>query len=173
MRLKEFISETIREYLNEIKNDYLKDIIFYHGSDVLFDNFNRDYATNGNLGSGFYFTPVIGLAKQYGNIIYKVNLDITNPLYINSSDDIFSEKDIIKIVNNIPQNMFKDNKDEYVKYILSINNSRVRNEEFIKNITFIDRRDNNVFERLGYDAIIGNQMDEVVIWNPNKIRILK
>jgi hypothetical protein len=171
--LRKFIKTTIREFLYESKNNYLNDIVFYHGSDVLFDKFDIDYTTNGNLGRGFYFTPVIGLAKQYGDIVYKVKLDISNPIYLNGVDSNFSDNEIIEIVNHIPQNIFNQNKDNYIETILSIDNKIRRNEEFIRNISFIDDRNINIFEKFGYDAIVGKEIDEVVVWNPNKIRIIK
>ena len=57
--------------------------------------------------------------------------------------------------------------------ILSINNERNRNIEFIKSITFIDKRDRNIFEIMGYDSIIEKDFDEIIVWNPNLIEILE
>lgn len=171
--LKQFIKTTIREILNEDSNYEFNDIIFYHGSDTMFNEFNRKYITNGNIGAGFYFTPVIGLAKKYGNIIYKVKLKIKHPIYLNGVDTNFTIKDIEYIVKNIPSNLFNESKENFLDTILSINDERNRNIEFISSIAFIDTRDKNIFEIMGYDSIIGKHFDEVVVWNPNLIKILE
>ena len=173
MELRKFIATTIREYLNEESNSKFNDMIFYHGSDVIFNEFDRKYTTDGNIGDGFYFTPVIGLAKKYGDVIYKVKLKIKNPIYLNGVDTNFTIKDIEYIVKNIPSNLFNESKEKFLEMILSINNERNRNIEFIKSITFIDKRDRNIFEIMGYDSIIEKDFDEIIVWNPNLIEILE
>jgi len=170
---KRFIKTTVREKLIENSNYKFYDLDFYHGSDVVFKKFDRNYTSDGNIGDGFYFTPVIGLAKKYGEIIYKVKLKIKNPIYLNGIDTDFTNSDIEYIVKNIPTNLFNQSKEEFLKNILSIDNKRNRNIEFIKSITYIDKRDNNIFEKLGYDSIIEKDFDEVIVWDPSLIEIIE
>lgn len=58
--------------------------IAYHGSDVDFDVFDIKYVgkktDDGIWGSGFYFTNHKATAQAYGKNLYKVDLNIRNPL---------------------------------------------------------------------------------------------
>ncbi len=160
-----FISDKFHEWFNNS--------VFYHGSDYEFDVFNKKNQGGGFLGYGFYFTPVKELAKTYGDIIYRVKLKTKKPLFMNGVDTIFSDDEILKIANMIHDELFiYESKTQFVNRILSIENYYRKHDEFVKSILAIDKSDINVFEKIGFDSIIGKEIDEIVIWNPKNIKII-
>jgi hypothetical protein len=69
--------------------------IYYHGSDNVFDRFSSKImrrTDNGYYGYGFYFSPNIQTARNYGPNIYKCELNFKNPLVWKDSVDSLWEK---------------------------------------------------------------------------------
>lgn len=59
------------------------DKYFYHGSNVKFDKFDMAWfgkTDDGYYGRGFYFFDVCSEANDYGKYVYKVKLNVNNPL---------------------------------------------------------------------------------------------
>lgn len=58
--------------------------IWYHGSDYIFDTFDR-YESKGPSALGIFVTDDIGLAELFGNNIYKCIITNNNPYKITMS----------------------------------------------------------------------------------------
>jgi len=73
--------------INYILDDFGNPKIFYHGSQDIFKTFKprNDIRSYGEI----YFTDSLDNANDYGHIIYKVNLEINNPLIIDAQDSYF------------------------------------------------------------------------------------
>ena len=80
--------------LFEQKKTYLLDVngipkVFYHGSQNRFTTFKprNDIRSYGEM----YFTDSLDNASDYGEYIYKVNLEINNPLILDAQDAYFDD----------------------------------------------------------------------------------
>lgn len=63
-------------------------LLFYHGTDAKFSAFDQDKAwRSGGEDAGFYFTPDVSLAQQYGVNVLDCYLAVKNPKYV-SQDEI-------------------------------------------------------------------------------------
>ena len=145
-----FIATTISEYLNEQQH-----FIVYHGTNKLFDKFDKSKVVDGNYSDGFYFTNKIEKAKEYGSVVLKCNIFGNNVLVIDN------ETKTDKFINDV----FKITKIKY-------DNNRkawygIRRE--LKSNDF-----KNLLENMGYDLIIAktHYQIEYVLFNNKNINII-
>lgn len=76
-----YIKTKIEKFINEQKEP---NKIWYHGSDYVFDTFEK-FQVNGSSALGIFVTDDKILAEIFGNNVYNVNIKYTNP-YIISMD---------------------------------------------------------------------------------------
>lgn len=125
------IKKILRE---ELSKQTVLPKVFYHGTNVMFDNFNSESLSKNFEQSilGFYFTqylkpPPFGTtAKEYAEeavrnfggspIVYEVKLNIKNPLFINSNGLHSSVTAIDKQRNDIKRQLSTSNYDAVVAY---------------------------------------------------------
>lgn len=162
-----FIATTIREYLNE---NVQEKIIAYHGSNVLFDEFddtkigsNSDVNANGNLNNdkyGFFFTSDFDEAKSSGNvvakqkggnpIVYTCELTFSNPYtYSDLKTDVgdVEIQNIYDKTDGVGWGIFDSNRDFIVKRCLEL------------------KKDSIMFSKYGIKFI--------VVFNKSQIKIIK
>ena len=167
MELRKFIATTIREYLNE---NVQQKIIAYHGSNVLFDEFddtkigsNSDVNANGNLNNdkyGFFFTSDFDEAKSSGNvvakqkggkpIVYTCELTFSNPYTFTDLKTDVGDAEIQNIydkTDGVGWGIFDSNRDFIIKRCLEL------------------KKDSILFSKHGIKFI--------VVFNKSQIKILK
>ena len=170
-------------------------LVVYHGSDDVFTIFDIDKfgkTDQGDLGRGFYFGYRKDTAKQYGNNILEVFLNIRNP-FIHKGE---STQNIVKGFNReynptIKEKLNKtittlEHKIEAYKKQLLDNNSVERVSLLNKNINYYSTLVNNYKEELrtrkdldeksfdtlkDYDGVIEETKSyQLVAKNPNQIK---
>ena len=65
--------------------------VWYHGTDSKFDEFDMSYfgkTDDGYYGRGFYFTSDEDEAKEYGSIVVKAHLNVTNPFWLRDNGEM-------------------------------------------------------------------------------------
>ncbi len=73
------------ENASKVVDENGEPLVVYHGSLEKFTIFNLEFVGKtdyGMWGKGFYFSPIKTFSKAYGKNIYKVFLDIKNPLVV-------------------------------------------------------------------------------------------
>lgn len=89
-------------------------MIAYHGANQIFSNFNSDaFGSNTGieqLGSGFYFTSSEMFARNYGSVIYKVDLNINNPYVIGANQGLYD----IRLTRDEIKGVIKSHPNIYV-----------------------------------------------------------
>ena len=144
------VLSTITEQEEEIIFPESKlNIEVYHGTDESFDTFSQDYFNTKEpkgdyIGEGFFFTSDYDTAKKYGQNVIKANLNIENPLMIET------EQDAEDLRNSFGGLM------EYFK-IMKENPSAIRIE----------------LEKRGYDGLIDNLYNQYAVFSPEQIKVIK
>ncbi len=183
MRLKEFISETIREYLNE-KN--ISDISYYHGSPYKFDTIKKDIGkkTGGDeYGYGIYLTTNKDLAIHYARGGYVYNVTIPNNLNFLSDNKKVGKSNLDRvqnmfiintdIANNKGEKMSNEQKIFIINNIIKDSKSGLDLYEKIQRIFPIsDKQLSKMMDDIGINGIIGNDGKEIVIFNSSNIKML-
>lgn len=139
----------------------------YHGTNENFENFSLDKFgkhDQGDFGKGLYFSLDKQTASKYGDIIKEVNVNIENPLEINTSEDY--------------KKMWHD-------VALHIDTSRLNNEDLaIYNDKYIPQEDKDfmlydsmtadekkeIFKNMGYDGIIDKTYNQVVVFDEKQVK---
>ncbi len=83
-----YIKTTIERFINEQKEP---NKIWYHGSDYVFDTFDK-FQAKGSSALGIFVTDDKVLAEMFGSNVYNVNIKYLNP-YIISMDKWDSIRD--------------------------------------------------------------------------------
>jgi len=98
------LSQGQQKYFKDSKNRDANGrlMVMYHGSPYDFSVFDRSRAKPGNLGRGFYFSNSSSHAGQYGNL-YKVYLNIVNPLDATSETRDISKEQLTAFVERIAE----------------------------------------------------------------------
>lgn len=131
--------------------------VVYHGTNTDFDTFEYRKAGMGNdpglRGRGFYFTPDIRTARNYGSIVKKYSVTIKKP-FIPSE---FKSADEIADKLNIDTGMFRFNPSngEFTIY-----------NSYAGSFT-------SALRDAGYDGVVYPQRKEVVAFDPKQIREIK
>ena len=126
-------------------------IKLYHGTNNEFNEFKLSENRFG-VGSGVHFSSNIKQAKNYGNIIKEVNLNIKNPMN-------FAEN--FRIRGNIL-------KKEFGKTFktMTIN-------DWVKHTRKIDSLFRLEALKLGFDGVFDKNQPEVIVFDPKQIHIIK
>jgi hypothetical protein len=122
----------------EQATDYIENV--YHCSDRKFDIFSDDYMTNNNgdqYGKGFYFTNNLEYAKQFGEIIYRCDITLHNPI------------DLTKNTASILTNISHDIEDAAIESLI-LSGSYTTAYRLIRKYKSEDD-----FKAMGYDGVIG------------------
>jgi len=159
--MKNLIRKILKE---EIEN---KKYIVYHSSNQTFTKFNSNKITNikGDLyGKGFYFTDNIEYSKKFGNILYKCEIVLKNPLDLTKQK---GKEQLMFLKNTITH--FENNDEEYI--LGSINDGSVTT-------AFRKLRKYIPFTTLSkyYDGVIGYGEEggkEYVVYDENNINIVE
>ena len=145
------VAESPKELEDFVKDSQVKETV-YHGTQSDFTEFDEDMigaATNvsGVTGKGFYFSKDKDIAGEYGTggRVMNVKLDIRNPYIVNSAADF----DITK----------------------TLENTTVGNVSEL-NIPFDEAYRNDLIAN-GYDGVINNRDNEIVVFKPEQILIEK
>lgn len=125
-------------------------IIAYHGTDKVFDKFDKSYIYTdyAELGYGFYFTPDERTAADYGERVIKVRLTINKP--------------------------FKLTKNSYNWLARGLREETIRQKPEIEDLIdliSLDRLGATDLIEKYYDGMIIE--DQIVVFNPEQIEILK
>lgn len=121
--------------------------IYYHGSNVKFNKFDKSKIKENKLGLVFNFTDDINIAYQYGDYIIKAHLDLKNPLTLDIWNNIFPFQwynKFGKLFTNEPD--YEYDKEDYEKHPWTFGdmyNTYKMEPEFIQ-----------VLEEMGYDGIV-------------------
>jgi hypothetical protein len=184
--------------LKDIKSDVKEvssDRIFYHGTKVLFSEFDPKKSAVGHAqeGPGFYFTSSMEDALHYtegaSKIVLKVKLSLGKPLVKTTKTQLSKLEFLIKRAPNYKEQIL-DNWGEnfFSAYSNAIN--AYSDYEFahdcyttIWNDFYSDAPDKwlNVMVRMGYDCFIpetkknidGKKLMHVIMYDASKIRILE
>lgn len=125
-------------------------LIVYHGTNHNFEDFqkyaiNSNTNTNGSFGPGFYFTEIPSDAEYYGKKIFKVYLNLENPLIVNSTKEY---REIVKKeIEKRSINRFESDK-------------------------LLSKSSTDILKDAGYDGVIfkfNGKMKEIVAFEPNQI----
>lgn len=183
MKLKEFISETIREYLKE---KIISDVSYYHGSPYKFDSIMKDIGkkTGGDeYGYGIYLTPNKDLAIHYARGGYVYNVTIPNNLNFLSDNKKVGKSNLDRvrnmfiintdIANNKGEKMGNEQKIFIINNIIKDSKSGLDLYNKIQRIFPIsDKQLSEMMDDIGINGIIGNDGKEIVIFNSSNIEIL-
>lgn len=157
---------TIKDYLLNENNNETK--IVYHASNVVFKKFDISKITNirGDLyGKGFYFSDNTKYIKQFGPIIYKCEINLSNP--IDLTDSKKAKKQLMELFNVIDNITDYDN--SYIKDSIKSNDLVSAFRKIRKYLSFSDI--NTFFDGvIGYSEMGGK---EYVVYNSNDINILE
>ena len=121
--------------------------IYYHGSNIKFNKFDKSKIKENKLGLVFNFTDDINIAYQYGDYIIKAHLDLKNPLTLDIWNNIFPFQwynKFGKLFTNEPD--YEYDKEDYEKHPWTFGdmyNTYKMEPEFIQ-----------VLEEMGYDGIV-------------------
>lgn len=161
MMLIEHIS---REVINESEIDG----IYYHGTEKDFDTWDID-AEKVNRGfnvAGIYFTPRYSEAREYGDKIIKVSLNLNKPFYFNKKNVISEE-----MANSVKELLLK-----YTSYREHWLETSII-PKFIEKGNFdnvLDEINGNIKRKIllsgGYDCFVDGL--HVCVLNPSKDNIL-
>lgn len=154
----------IRKLLNEIA---LNDEIYYHGTNnKAFDHFNfeNNPGKNGDFwGKGIYLTDNIEYARNFGNIILKCKIKVSNPFNLETVDP---DK-----LNYLISNIKSTNDQKLILYFIKVKKYAAAIHELRKVL------DNKFFEKQGFDSIIGPTVfnysgNELLLFSPNQVKII-
>lgn len=128
-----FLNTTYSEFISENHTDY---IIAYHGSDYIFDKFekkkNKDKEGFDPFGEGIYFVDNISEAKEYGKYVYKCKL------YLNK---------IFDIDNNLKDWITISEKDNFTNILINMGYDGVSlTKSFYKIYVVFDTKDIKIME---------------------------
>lgn len=156
------LSKQQQEYFknSKIRNDKGNLLTVYHGTDKAFTEFKNRYIQHGRaIIDGFYLTPDITLANEYGKNIMELYVNIEKPLYLHNYNGITRE---------LIERGYANNTDELIeKYNLETDDSGV-----VPTANSLTK----LVKKLGYDGIVTTTKSEDVIdpdWSATQIVALK
>ena len=153
--------QTLHDIIKDNQGNF-KD--FYHASNSKFDKFDKTKIKENKLGLAFNFTDDLSEAYQYGDNLYKVNLDMNNPLTLDKWEDVFPYEDYNdfgKRFLNEPD--YNYDKLEYEKHPYTFGemfNTYKMEPEFIKTL-----------QDMGYDGLSFPEQKHYGVFEPEQIKI--
>lgn len=202
----EYIREMIeaaRKIESESTVSRLNDTIWYHGSpygNLNIHNIKINHSSPEMFyGDGFYVTPYINLAKNYGSNIYEVSFDGnfyevkireltgTYGTYAQYVDTVFNSftENILQLIEENPTywleklaiereeliELYQDSDSHTLSHYYVDNNKDELFDDYVENQQMLRKE----FEEQGYDGLI--DMTQAVLYNPKstikKITLLK
>ena len=155
----------MKNILNEIA---LNDEIYYHGTNKAFDKFK--YSSSAGLGGemlgkGIYVTNNPEYAVDFGKIILKCKINVSNPLDLRKAKEGLFD-DFLPYITN------QDDK-ENLDYLLR-SRSLVTGYRIIRK--YVDIK---LMQKIGYDCVVSHadfpgssSAIEIAVFNPNKVKII-
>ena len=140
--------------------------IYYHGSNIKFNKFDKSKIKENKLGLCFNFTDDIDIAYQYGDNIIKANLDLKNPLTLDLWDKTFPYmwyNKFGKLFCKEPDYEYGEDKYNSYPYTFgAMYNTYKMEPEFIQ-----------ILEEMGYDGIAIPEDHHYGVFEPEQIHIIQ
>ncbi len=83
-----------------------EEIVLYHGTNAIFDKFEKMGNRLTSIGTGHYFTPDLNIAKQYGKYIKSIKINKNDILDLDNPTKAQKEA-IIKLLDEVVPNEIK------------------------------------------------------------------
>lgn len=139
---------------------------FYHGSNKTFDKFDVNKSKWGTMGQGIYLTTDKKWASDFGNNIREYDIEESDLYEFDSKDEF------IKLANKLGLSITKDDLSDYnFSYPLEVHSAY---QDLIGSITEFENI-NKAAKAAGYEGMyrgLGNRMDEIMMFDANKIKSL-
>lgn len=161
-----------QEYINTIFPDsQVKDIV-YHGTDGVFDKFDKSFTgkNTGKIDEGFVFSKIINYSKTYGKNIIAAILNIKNP-YIGLFDRKKEFDDVDGYITPFKSTII----GRELTTSHSVTNFIVKDYDSVDKIITIKGKKNNKLYKVKGDNVFnlknitGNSVDYLV--NPDKTKV--
>ena len=172
------LTEQQREFFNDSKvvdeNGNL--MVVYHGSKAEndFTEFDKQYIKKWNaFGDGFYFTEDYKKASFFGGVgnrVFKAYINISNPLYTNSKEQINKVLDKLGLKRNDVENFAKEN--NLAGSDLFLLRHYIDSRQYVDENTIVKSNMTDAIKELGFDGIISYGFDnnEYVVFESNQIK---
>lgn len=170
---------------SKVRDEEGRLLVCYHGSSNKFTEFSHDFlgtaSDSGMYGDGFYFTDNIEDAKEYGDIIYEVYLNMKNPLIIKGAEQ--DTELLINLEDGVEDLVPDELLDKYDENELDVMNDEIlqkRRENLQKYV--LDKHDGIIddeFRRNNYKPVIiihdgglyFTGFNEYVVYDANQIKL--
>ena len=154
--------ENSPETASKIVDENGEPLVVYHGTDYDFNTFEKNINETdyGYFGIGFYFTQSKNLSKAYGSKTIEVFLNSKTPYIYNGKADSIELK-FGQELGVIPK---IDEDGDVIQEEYDFGNSKWFNKRYVSILTLR-------ITKSGYDGVIVKEIDEIVVYNSNQIKL--